>query len=80
MVDGGIRRGSDVLKAIRLGADFVFVGRPMLQAAAVAGEEGVAYALDLLAREISLNMGLLGINSPREVRRIELRRDLEAGE
>ena len=78
LYDGGIRRGSDVLKAVKLGADFVFVGRPMLQAAAVAGEAGAAHALDLLARELSRNMGLLGINTPGEVRRIDLRRDLDA--
>ena len=63
MLDGGIRRGSDVLKALALGARFVFVGRPFAYAAAVAGEAGVAHAIRLLAQEISRNMAMLGVNS-----------------
>ncbi len=62
MVDGGIRRGSDVLKALALGARFVFVGRPFNFAAAVAGEEGVAHAISLLADEVDRDMALLGVN------------------
>ncbi|RDI59751.1 alpha-hydroxy acid oxidase [Microvirga subterranea] len=63
MMDGGVRRGSDVLKAIALGAAFVFVGRPFVYAAAIGGEAGVSHAINILASEISRNMGLLGINS-----------------
>jgi L-lactate dehydrogenase (cytochrome) len=63
MVDGGIRRGSDVLKAIGLGATFVFVGRPFVYAAAVGGEAGVSHAVGILSTEINRNMGLLGINT-----------------
>lgn len=68
MLDGGVRRGSDVLKALLLGADFVFVGRPFLYAAAVGGDQGVAKAADLLVSEIDRNMGLLGVRSLDELR------------
>ncbi|ABE30542.1 FMN-dependent dehydrogenase family protein [Paraburkholderia xenovorans LB400] len=73
--DGGIRRGSDVLKALHGGAHFVLVGRPLLMAAAAADAIGIAYALSLLQREIGTNMGLLGINRIDEVAQLELRRD-----
>jgi L-lactate dehydrogenase (cytochrome) len=63
MIDSGFRRGSDVLKAIALGANFVFLGRPFIFAAAIAGEAGVAHAFRLLADEIDRDMALLGINS-----------------
>jgi L-lactate dehydrogenase (cytochrome) len=61
MIDGGIRRGSDVLKALALGAKFVFVGRPFNFAASVAGEAGVTHAMALLSAEISRNMAMLGV-------------------
>ena len=63
MLDSGVRRGSDVLKALALGAKFVFVGRPFSFAAAVAGEAGVRQAIDLLQREVSRNMALLGVTA-----------------
>jgi L-lactate dehydrogenase (cytochrome) len=68
MMDGGVRRGSDVLKALALGAQLVFVGRPFLYAAAIGGELGVLHAIELLSTEINRNMGLLGINRLAEMR------------
>lgn len=63
MIDSGFRRGTDVLKALALGAKFVFVGRPFNYAAAVAGEAGVDRALALLQTEVSRNMAMLGVSS-----------------
>jgi isopentenyl diphosphate isomerase/L-lactate dehydrogenase-like FMN-dependent dehydrogenase len=59
-VDGGIRRGTDVLKAVALGARAVFVGRPILWGLAVNGAEGVAHVLALLRRELEVDMALAG--------------------
>ena len=60
LIDGGIRRGSDVLKALALGARACLIGRPQLWGLAVAGQEGVAWALELYRREIDRVMGLCG--------------------
>ncbi len=60
LVDGGIRRGSDVVKAVALGAAFCLIGRPQLWGLAVAGEAGVAHVLELYRREIDRTMGLMG--------------------
>jgi L-lactate dehydrogenase (cytochrome) len=68
MMDSGVRRGNDVLKALALGARFVFVGRPFLYAAAVGGEAGVQHGIGLLQQEIHRNMALLGINRLDQVR------------
>jgi L-lactate dehydrogenase (cytochrome) len=69
MMDGGIRRGTDVLKALALGAQFVFIGRPILYAAAIAGAAGVHHAARLLREEISRDMAMLGIASLSEMGR-----------
>jgi L-lactate dehydrogenase (cytochrome) len=61
MLDGGVRRGSDVLKALALGARMVFVGRPFNYAAACGAQTGVAHAIDLLRAEIDRNMAMLGV-------------------
>lgn len=60
LYDGGIRRGTDVLKALALGADFVLVGRPFLFAMASAGRAGVLHAVKLLRDEIERDVALLG--------------------
>ena len=67
MVDGGIRRGTDVIKALALGAHFVWVGRPFLYAAIAGGEAGVARAISLLHAEIDRDLALLGIRSIGEI-------------
>jgi isopentenyl diphosphate isomerase/L-lactate dehydrogenase-like FMN-dependent dehydrogenase len=60
LVDGGIRSGSDVFKAIALGADAVMIGRPQIHALAVAGDLGVAHMLRLLREELEVVMALAG--------------------
>lgn len=62
--DSGIRRGSDVLKTMALGAGHVFLGRPFMYAAAVGGESGVQRAIELLKGEILRNLALLGVPHP----------------
>jgi 4-hydroxymandelate oxidase len=59
-LDGGIRRGTDVLKAVALGARAVLVGRPILWGLAARGEAGVRHVLDLLRAELELAMALAG--------------------
>ncbi len=62
MFDSGVRRGTDVLKALALGARFVFVGRPFLVAASIAGQAGAEHAAALLSQEVNRDMALLGIS------------------
>jgi L-lactate dehydrogenase (cytochrome) len=69
MVDSGFRRGTDVLKALCLGADFVFLGRPFVYAAAVGGARGVTHAIDLMFDEIRRDMALLGVTQLSELDR-----------
>jgi L-lactate dehydrogenase (cytochrome) len=58
-----VRRGTHVLKALALGASFVFVGRPFFFAAAVGGQRGVAHGIRLLRDEIDRDMALLGVRT-----------------
>ena len=62
LLDGGVRRGSDVVKAIALGATACLIGRPTLWGLAVAGEAGVAHVLALYRSEIDRVMGLCGVS------------------
>lgn len=67
LIDSGFRRGSDVLKALALGARMVLVGRPFNYAAAVAGEAGVAHAIGLLRDEVDRNLAMLGVTGCAEL-------------
>jgi L-lactate dehydrogenase (cytochrome) len=67
MLDGGVRRGTDVLKALALGAKFVFLGRTFGYAAAIGGAAGVRHAIALLSSEIDRDMAMLGITELREL-------------
>jgi L-lactate dehydrogenase (cytochrome)/(S)-mandelate dehydrogenase len=62
LMDGGVRRGSDVIKALALGAAACLVARPQLFGLAVAGEAGVAHMLEIFRREIDRALGLCGIS------------------
>ena len=74
LIDGGVRRGTDVVKALALGARAVCVGRPVLWGLAVDGEAGAFHVLELLREELELAMALSGARSV-----AELTRDLIAG-
>jgi isopentenyl diphosphate isomerase/L-lactate dehydrogenase-like FMN-dependent dehydrogenase len=69
LLDGGIRRGTDVIKALCLGASGVLIGRPYLYALAVGGEDGVRRMLAMLRQEIELSMTLLGAKNLSELGR-----------
>jgi len=62
-VDGGIHRGTDVLKALALGAKAVLIGRPILWGLAIDGENGVKHVMDLLRDELDIAMALCGCTS-----------------
>lgn len=67
LVDGGIRRGTDVLKALAMGATAVQVGRPILWGLAAAGAEGAAAVLEILREELDLAMALCGVLSVQDI-------------
>ncbi|XP_029569149.1 2-Hydroxyacid oxidase 1 isoform X3 [Salmo trutta] len=73
-LDGGVRRGTDVLKALALGATAVFLGRPVLWGLACQGEQGVSDVLELMRDELHLAMALAGCCSLAEVNRSLVRR------
>lgn len=69
LLDGGVRRGTDVVKALALGATAVAVGRPVLWGLTVAGEEGVSRVLEMLRAELANALTLCGVGSARQVPR-----------
>jgi 4-hydroxymandelate oxidase len=69
LVDGGVRRGTDVIKALCLGASSVLIGRPYLWGLAVGGQEGVASVLQLLRDELAISLSLLGAKGVHELSR-----------
>ncbi|XP_020209607.1 (S)-2-hydroxy-acid oxidase GLO1 [Cajanus cajan] len=66
-LDGGIRRGTDVFKALALGASGVFIGRPVVFSLAADGEAGVRKVLQMLHDEFELTMALSGCRSLKEI-------------
>lgn len=72
LFDGGVRSGSDVFKALALGADFILVGRPALWGLAYNGREGVETVMHILERELSRTMALAGATNIAEVTRDKL--------
>jgi 4-hydroxymandelate oxidase len=66
-MDGGVRHGTDVLKAVALGARAVLIGRPMLWGLCVSGEDGVLDVLEILRGELDKAMGMCGVSDIRDV-------------
>ena len=69
LIDGGIRRGTDIVKAIALGAKAVGVGRPIIWGLAVNGEQGAARILSILRKDFELAMRLCGCTSIDEIQK-----------
>jgi L-lactate dehydrogenase (cytochrome) len=67
ILDGGVRRGADVVKAVALGADACMFGRPYVFGLAAGGESGVDRVLELLRAEIDRTLALLGVASMADV-------------
>lgn len=67
MVDGGIRNGTDVFKALAIGAQLVFVGRPVIYGLAVDGQKGVESIFGIIKEELDITMALSGVTDTREI-------------
>ncbi|HWE82766.1 MAG TPA: alpha-hydroxy acid oxidase [Gaiellaceae bacterium] len=74
LLDGGVRRGTDVVKALALGARAVLIGRPVIWGLAADGEQGVRHVLELFRAEVELALQLLGCRSAAEVSRAHVGR------
>jgi 4-hydroxymandelate oxidase len=73
LLDGGIRRGTDIFKALALGAAAILIGRPYIYGLAVAGAQGVSQVVQILALELAMTMGLTGCKNLGEIGRERLR-------
>lgn len=69
MFDGGIRQGTDVFKALALGAQLVFVGRPAIWGLAVDGQKGVERVLEILRKELDIVMALSGCATLKDIKK-----------
>mmetsp|Transcript_5469 Transcript_5469/g.19960 ORF Transcript_5469/g.19960 Transcript_5469/m.19960 type:complete len:90 (+) Transcript_5469:1195-1464(+) len=74
MVDGGVRRGTDIVKALAMGANVVFVGRPVVHALAAGGQAGVERMLAILDEELRSAMALVGASCPEALDRYMVQR------
>jgi isopentenyl diphosphate isomerase/L-lactate dehydrogenase-like FMN-dependent dehydrogenase len=74
LLDGGVRRGTDVVTALALGAQAVLVGRPALWGLAAAGEDGARRVLEILREEVELALALCGCAAPESVTREHVQR------
>lgn len=72
LFDGGIRRGTDIIKAIALGADAVMLGRPIMYGLATAGALGVAHTLKILQEELEVSMIFTGCKNINEIKKLKL--------
>ncbi|KAF5733482.1 putative (S)-2-hydroxy-acid oxidase [Tripterygium wilfordii] len=77
LFDGGVRRGTDVFKALALGAQAVLVGRPVVFGLAAKGEHGVRQVVTMLKDELELTMALSGCPSVKDITRSHVRTELE---
>ena len=68
-VDGGVRRGTDIVKCLCLGADAVLIGRPFLWALALGGDDGVSQAIRMLQQDVERTMSLMGVTRPDQLLR-----------
>ena len=66
-LDGGIRSGQDLMRALALGAKSCLIGRAYIYGLGAGGQEGVAKAIEVISKELSVTMGLCGVNSVKEV-------------
>lgn len=77
LLDGGVRRGTDIFKALALGACAVLIGRPVLYGLAAKGEDGVKQVIGMLKDELELTLALAGCSSIKDITRNHVRTEHE---